>query len=115
MNRRELLSTISSADGNYNTQSLLFQSFIIIIFIFAHILLFVYLSLHSPSVMGNLWDVTDGDMDKFTTALFHIWLDKQPIHLAIPTTTTTTKRNNNNNNKKDNQNDHINTNCLLSS
>ena len=27
----------------------------------------------SPAVLGNLWDVTDKDIDRFTTRLFETW------------------------------------------
>lgn len=29
----------------------------------------------SPSVVGNLWDVTSKDIDKFSTALISSWKD----------------------------------------
>lgn len=34
----------------------------------------VCLSLSSPLVLGNLWDVTDRDIDRFTSALLQSWL-----------------------------------------
>ena len=33
-----------------------------------------YLSAGSPAVVGNLWDVTDGDIDRFCAALLAGWL-----------------------------------------
>lgn len=36
--------------------------------------LFFFFSLPSPFVLGNLWDVTDRDIDRFTKALLESWL-----------------------------------------
>jgi hypothetical protein len=38
----------------------------------------------SPSVVGNLWDVTDGELDRLTKALLMNWLDQGlPLPLAL--------------------------------
>lgn len=34
------------------------------------------LSSYSPLVLGNLWDVTDRDIDRFTSALLQSWLSE---------------------------------------
>lgn len=33
---------------------------------------------HSPLVLGNLWDVTDRDIDRYTEALLQSWLRAGP-------------------------------------
>ncbi|KAL0191363.1 hypothetical protein M9458_014061, partial [Cirrhinus mrigala] len=33
-----------------------------------------YLTAGCPLVLGNLWDVTDRDLDRFTSALLQSWL-----------------------------------------
>lgn len=35
-------------------------------------------SLISPFILGNLWDVTDRDMDRFTKALLESWFSADP-------------------------------------
>lgn len=35
-----------------------------------------YLQAGCPVVLGNLWDVTDVDIDRFSQALLHSWLDE---------------------------------------
>lgn len=35
-------------------------------------------SLISPFIMGNLWDVTDRDMDRFSKALLESWFSAEP-------------------------------------
>ena len=38
----------------------------------------------SPSIVGNLWDVTDGELDRLTTSLLTHWLDLGlPLPLAL--------------------------------
>lgn len=32
----------------------------------------------SPFILGNLWDVTDRDMDRFTKALLESWFSAEP-------------------------------------
>ena len=39
-------------------------------------LMFKFVS--SPTVVGNLWDVTDRDIDKFTTNLLRLWFKETP-------------------------------------
>lgn len=46
----------------------------------------------SPSVVGNLWDVTDGELDRLTKALLGAWLDQGlplPQALAVARKTCT--------------------------
>lgn len=43
-----------------------------------------FLLARSPSVVGNLWDVTDGDLDSLTLSLLDHWLDLSlPLPVAL--------------------------------
>eukprot|EP01060_Flectonema_neradi_P033283 TRINITY_DN5548_c0_g3_i2.p1 TRINITY_DN5548_c0_g3~~TRINITY_DN5548_c0_g3_i2.p1 ORF type:complete len:1380 (+),score=242.43 TRINITY_DN5548_c0_g3_i2:33-4172(+) len=39
---------------------------------------FSFLLAGAPAVLANLWDVTDGEIDRFTESLLKNWLDKDP-------------------------------------
>mmetsp|Transcript_1696 Transcript_1696/g.2503 ORF Transcript_1696/g.2503 Transcript_1696/m.2503 type:complete len:1592 (-) Transcript_1696:820-5595(-) len=41
-----------------------------------------YLIAGSPCVVGNLWDVTDGDIDRYSLALINSFIDKTPTSIA---------------------------------
>lgn len=42
-----------------------------------------YLTAGAPSVLGNLWDVTDRDIDRFTDALFQSWAGGESLGRAV--------------------------------
>src|SRR5699024_8706530 len=37
-----------------------------------------YLMSGSPAVVGNLWDVTDKDLDRYTMKVLDTWIDEEP-------------------------------------
>lgn len=46
-----------------------------------------YLAAGCPSVVANLWDVTDRDIDRFADALLRSWLDGAALPGAADVTT----------------------------
>ena len=46
---------------------------------------FSFLLAGAPAVLANLWDVTDGEIDRFTDRLLKTWLDKEPSNVPFTT------------------------------